>query len=40
MWGNVMCNKYDIIVIGGGFAGFAASVSAARQGKNVLLIEK
>ena len=35
-----MEQKFDIIVAGGGFAGFAASVAAARQGKNVLLIEK
>ena len=32
--------KYDIIVVGGGIAGIAASVSAARRGANVLLIEK
>lgn len=35
-----MEQKFDIIVAGGGFAGFAASVAAARQGKNILLIEK
>ena len=32
--------KYDIIVIGGGFAGAAAAISAARCGANVLLVEK
>lgn len=32
--------KYDIIVVGGGIAGVSAAVSAARQGKSVLLIEK
>lgn len=32
--------KYDIIVVGGGFAGAAAAISAARLGKSVLLIEK
>ena len=32
--------KYDIIVAGGGFAGAAAAVSAARLGKNVLLFDK
>ena len=31
---------YDIIVAGGGVAGVAAAVAAARQGKSVLLIEK
>ena len=31
---------YDIIVVGGGIAGVSAAVSAARLGKNVLLIEK
>lgn len=31
---------YDIIVAGGGVAGVAAAVAAARQGKRVLLIEK
>ena len=35
-----MTEKYDIAVAGGGFAGFAAAVSAARQKKKVLLIEK
>lgn len=32
--------KYDIIVTGGGFAGAAAAISAARCGAKVLLIEK
>ncbi len=31
---------YDVIVAGGGVAGCAAAVSAAREGKRVLLIEK
>ena len=31
---------YDIIVVGGGIAGIAAAVSAARLSKSVLLIEK
>lgn len=35
IWGNS-----QILVIGGGFAGIAAAVSAARQGKTVTLIEK
>ena len=33
-------NKYDIIVAGGGFAGVAAAITAARRGADVLLIEK
>ena len=32
--------EYDLIVAGGGVAGVAAAVSAARMGKRVLLIEK
>ena len=32
--------KYDILVVGGGFAGVGAAISAARQGKKTLLIEK
>jgi hypothetical protein len=32
--------RYDVIVIGGGIAGVVASVSAARSGCKVLLIEK
>lgn len=32
--------RYDILVAGGGVAGVAAAVSAARAGKKVLLIEK
>lgn len=32
--------KYDIIVVGGGFAGVGAAIAAARQGKKVMLIEK
>ncbi len=32
--------RYDIAVIGGGFAGAAAGICAARRGKKVLLIEK
>ncbi len=31
---------YDVIVVGGGIAGIAASVAAARSGVSVLLIEK
>jgi glycine/D-amino acid oxidase-like deaminating enzyme len=32
--------KYDVAVIGGGFAGFAAAVSAAREGASAIIIEK
>lgn len=32
--------KYDVIVVGGGWAGVAAAVSAAELGKSVLLIDK
>lgn len=32
--------KYDVIVVGGGIAGIAAAVSAARQNMKVLLTEK
>jgi len=35
-----LCGSYDIIVAGGGVAGVAAAVAAARLGKKVLLIEK
>lgn len=35
-----MKNKYDIIVVGGGFAGVAAAITAARRGADVLLIER
>lgn len=35
-----MKGEYDIIVAGGGVAGVAAAVAAARMGKKVLLIEK
>ena len=32
--------KYDLIVIGGGPAGMFAAVTAAKRGKNVLLLER
>ncbi len=31
---------YDLIVVGGGFAGACAAIAAAREGSNVLLVEK
>lgn len=33
-------DKYDVTVVGGGFAGFAAAVAAAKGGAKTLLIEK
>ena len=35
-----MKNEYDIVVVGGGFAGASAAICAAREGKKVILIEK
>lgn len=32
--------KYDIIVVGGGSAGFGAAISAAREGRRVALLER
>ena len=32
--------RYDVVVVGGGFAGAAAAIAAAREGKKVRLIEK
>ncbi len=32
--------KYDVIVLGGGFAGIGAAIGAAREGARVLIIEK
>ena len=37
---TVVREEYDVIVVGGGVAGIAASVSAAREGAKVLLLEK
>ena len=35
-----MGKRYDVVVVGGGFAGAAAAIAAAREGKSVRLIEK
>ena len=32
--------KYDVVVVGGGFAGTAAALAAAREGASVLIVEK
>ena len=32
--------KYDLVIIGGGFAGVGAALSAAREGASVLIVEK
>ena len=32
--------RYDVVVVGGGFAGVGAALAAARQGKKVRLVEK
>lgn len=32
--------EYDLAVIGGGFAGVAAALAAARAGAKVLIVEK
>lgn len=37
---HMEAKHYDIIVIGGGLSGTAAAISASREGKSVLLIEK
>lgn len=37
---TVARESYDVIVVGGGIAGIAASVAAAREGAKVLLMEK
>jgi fumarate reductase flavoprotein subunit len=38
--GPVAVASCDVLVAGGGLAGFAAALSAAREGANVLLVEK
>ena len=35
-----IAHECDVLVVGGGFAGIAAALSAAREGKKVILVEK
>ena len=35
-----IAHRCDVLVVGGGFAGIAAALSAARMGKKVILVEK
>ncbi len=37
---TAICGEYDVVVAGGGIAGVAAALSAARNGSKVLLLEK
>lgn len=37
---DMVMKKYDVAVVGGGFAGACAAISAAREGAKVLLIDK
>ena len=36
----IIKESYDVVVVGGGIAGVAAAVSAARKGAKTLLLEK
>lgn len=40
MSGEIATHEYDLVVAGGGTAGCAAAISAARQGMRVCLIEQ
>lgn len=37
---NMDTKSYDVIVVGGGLSGVSSAISASREGKSVLLIEK
>jgi len=37
---NVFAQTYDVAVFGGGYAGYAAALTASQAGKNVLLIDR
>lgn len=37
---KILNQKFDVVVVGGGLAGTASAISAAREGLNVLLIEQ
>ncbi|CAD7359687.1 dihydrolipoyl dehydrogenase [Staphylococcus schleiferi] len=32
--------KYDVVILGGGIAGYSAAIRASQLGKNVALVEK
>lgn len=38
--GDIMKEKYDVIIIGGGIAGISAAITLKRHNKSVLLVEK
>ena len=38
--GDIMTKKYDLVIVGGGFAGVAAAIEAARGGLKAIIVEK